>query len=278
MCCKITCFYCKSYINKEEARVLAFENDKNMYFCPMAQLEICTGSYESALAALRGGADRVELCSGLEEGGITPSLGLVRAICKLQGIRKHVLIRPRGGDFLYTPAEQEIMIDDIFAAREAGVDGVVIGGLTAAGDIDMAFCRKLMDAADSLSVTFHRAFDVCRDASLALEQIIDLGCTRLLTSGQAATAEAGIPVLCQLVQQAAGRITIMPGSGVGSQNAAIILQQTGATEIHASARSDFHSKMEYRHDGVGMGRKDADEYIWKETAEEVVRAIKQEIL
>ena len=135
-----------------------------------------------------------------------------------------------------------------------------------------------MDAAGPLSVTFHRAFDVCRNAAFALEQIIDLGCTRLLTSGQAATAEAGIPVLCQLVQQAAGRITIMPGSGVGSQNAARILQQTGATEIHASARSDFHSKMEYRHDGVGMGRKDADEYIWKETAEEVVRAIKQEIL
>ena len=244
----------------------------------MRQLEICAGSYESALAALRGGADRIELCSGLEEGGLTPSFGLIKAVVKLEGICKHVLIRPRGGDFLCTEAEQSIIVEDIIAAREVGVDGVVIGALTADGEIDVKACRRFVEAARDVNITFHRAFDLCRDPFSALEKLVDLGCTRILTSGQAATAEKGIGVLRKLVKQAAGRIEIMPGSGVSPSNVAKILNETGANEIHASARSVVESRMLYRHEGVGMGRKDANEYARRETSKKEVEILRQEIL
>lgn len=239
----------------------------------MAHLEVCTGSYQSVLAAREGGAYRIELCSGLDEGGLTPSIGLIRAAVEVQGIRKHVLIRPRGGDFLYTPAERRIITTDIVAAREAGVDGVVIGALTADGDIDMAACREWMAAAEDLDVTFHRAFDMCRDPREALEQIIDLGCSRILTSGTAATAEAGIQMLRQLIAQAAGRTIIMPGCGVSPLNVARIITESGATEIHASARSPYPSQMQFRHQGVSMGKAGADEFATQETSVEKVRQI-----
>lgn len=243
----------------------------------MAHLEVCTGSYQSVLAAREGGAHRIELCSGLDEGGLTPSIGLIRAALQVQGIRKHVLIRPRGGDFLYTSAERSIITADIVAAREAGVDGVVIGALTADGDIDVAACREWMDAAEGIDVTFHRAFDMCRDSHQALEQIVELGCSRILTSGTAATAEAGIPMLRQLIKQAAGRITIMPGCGVSPDNAARIIAESGAVEIHASARASYPSQMQFRHQGVSMGKAGADEYATMETSVEKVRTIVERI-
>jgi copper homeostasis protein len=165
------------------------------------------------------------------------------------------------------------MEEDIRTCRRLGADGVVIGALTAEGDIDTAACRRLIEAADGMSITFHRAFDMCRDPRKALEELIALGCHRVLTSGQLPTAEAGIPQLKELVQQADGRIIIMPGCGVNSGNAARILNSTGATEIHASARRNVGSGMLFRHSGVSMGNPGSDEYARKETDVNEVRAI-----
>lgn len=243
----------------------------------MAILEICAGSVESAIAARDGGAARIELCAALEIGGTTPSAGLIAEARKIEGIVLNVIIRPRGGDFLYNEHEAACMEQDIRTCRQLGADGVVIGALTADGDIDTALCKRLIDAADGMSITFHRAFDMCRDPKRALEELIAIGCDRVLTSGQAATAEAGLPLLKELVQQAAGRISIMPGCGVNSGNAARILQATGAAEIHASARKSVGSGMLFRHSGVSMGTPGSDEYERKETdaneVELIVRSI-----
>lgn len=257
----------------------------------MAILEVCTGALTSVLHAAEGGAQRIELCSGLDEGGITPSVGLINAAMQVDGPKKHVLIRPRGGDFLYTETEQDIIVEDIFAARRAGADGVVVGALTAEGDIDEEACARFIDAAKGeyvdfaegdldeafflppVSVTFHRAFDLCRNPEEALETIIRLGFDRILTSGQAVTAEAGIPLLRNLVKQAGDRIVIMPGCGVSATNAKRIVEETGVTEIHASARSTYASKMKFRHSGVSMGKPGSDEYATKETDSAIVKEI-----
>lgn len=244
----------------------------------MALLEICAGSVESAIAARDGGAHRIELCAALEIGGVTPSAGVITEARKVEGMTLNVIIRPRGGDFLYSEHEIACMEQDIRKCAELGVDGVVIGALTTEGDIDTATCKRLIAAADGMSITFHRAFDMCRNPKEALEQLISLGCHRVLTSGQAATAEAGIPLLKELVEQAAGRIIIMPGCGVNSSNAAAILQSTGACEIHASARKSVESGMVFRHSGVSMGSAGSDEYARKETDADEVRAIKESIL
>jgi copper homeostasis protein len=185
----------------------------------------------------------------------------------------NVIIRPRGGDFLYNEYEVACMLQDIRTCKELGADGVVIGALTADGDIDTVICKQLIAAAEGMSVTFHRAFDMCRESKKALEELIELGCNRVLTSGQAATAQAGIPLLKEIVEQAAGRIIIMPGCGVSSANAATILQATGATEIHASARKSVGSGMQFRHSGVSMGNPDSDEFARKETDVNEVKAI-----
>lgn len=204
----------------------------------MRTLEVCAGSIESVKAAYDGGAERVELCAALSEDGLTPSVGMIRFAKSLDGLKVNVLIRPRGGNFVYSEEEIKCMEDDILTCRELGVDGVVIGALTRDGNIDVANCQRLVSAAGGMSVTFHRAFDVCNDPATALEQIISLGCNRLLTSGQAVSAEKSIPLLKTLVAQAAGRIIIMPGAGVNPENALQILDETGATEIHSSARSN----------------------------------------
>lgn len=244
----------------------------------MALLEICAGSVESAIAARDGGAQRIELCAALEIGGVTPSAGVITEARKVEGLVLNVIIRPRGGDFLYNGYEVTCMEKDICTCKRLGADGVVIGALTAEGDIDTATCKRLIAASDGMSITFHRAFDMCRNPREALEELIELGCDRVLTSGQAATAEAGIPLLKELAEQAAGRIIIMPGCGVNSSNAAKILQATGTTEIHASARKSVGSGMIFRHRGVSMGNSDSDEYARKETDADEVRAIKESIL
>lgn len=243
----------------------------------MPILEICAGSVESAIAARDGGAQRIELCAALEVGGVTPSAGLIAEARKIEGVVLNVIIRPRGGDFLYNEYEAACMEQDIRTCKQLGVDGVVIGALTADGDIDTALCKRLITAADGMSVTFHRAFDMCRDPRKALEELITIGCDRVLTSGQAATAEAGVPLLKELVEQSAERIIIMPGCGVNSSNAASILESTGANEIHASARKSVGSGMKFRHSGVSMGNPDSDEYARKETCKEEVRAIVKSI-
>ena len=240
-------------------------------------LEVCAGDIDSVIAAAQGGASRVELCSALAEGGVTPSIGFIRSALKVPGIRVHVLIRPRGGDFLYTPQEVDCMVDDIVAAREAGAHGVVIGALTPDGEIDMNACRKMMEAAAGISVTFHRAFDLCRDPFKALEDIISLGCDRILTSGQAQTALEGKENLAELVKQADGRIIILAGAGVSQSNAVEILNASGTGEIHASAKTSVESGMKFRHSGVSMGTPGSDEYSRKTTSADIVKQIVSQI-
>lgn len=216
--------------------------------------EVCANSVESCQAAQAGGANRVELCAGIPEGGTTPSHGDIAVARELlKETRLHVIIRPRSGDFLYSPIEQRIMLKDIDLARKLGADGVVFGCLTAEGDVDLPLMRKLMEAAEDMSVTFHRAFDVCRNPQQALEDIIGLGCHRILTSGQQPTAEQGIPLLKNLQQQAGGRIILLAGCGVNESNIARIAQETGIHEFHFSAREQIESGMLYRNPQVSMG-------------------------
>lgn len=237
------------------------------------RIENCANCAESAVRAEAGGAYRVELCAGMPEGGTTPSYGEIRAAREAIGIKLHVIIRPRGGDFCYTGRELRTMLYDIEMARTLGVDGLVFGCLTPSGAVDKASMSELMAAAGGLPVTFHRAIDVCRDMSEALEDIITLGCQRILTSGGAATALEGIEQIASLVQQAAGRIIIMPGSGVGAANIVRLAQETGAREFHFSARTDEPSPMVYRHTGVSMGGTvTIDEYQRPLTSSDKIRA------
>lgn len=245
------------------------------------QFEVCSNSVESCLAAQAGGAHRVELCAGIPEGGTTPSYGEMAVAREvLTTTRLHVIIRPRGGDFLYSPMEVRTMLKDIEIAKRVGADGVVFGSLTEDGEIDVPVMQELMKASEGLSVTFHRAFDVCRDAREALEQIIELGCNRILTSGQQATAEQGIPLLKELQEQAAGRIILLAGCGVNEKNIARIACETGIREFHFSARERYKSGMKYKNESVSMGGTvHIDEYERDVTSarrvEETIRALKQ---
>lgn len=245
-----------------------------------SRIEICANSVESALKAQEGGAYRVELCAGIPEGGTTPSFGDMRMARQgLQQTKLHIIIRPRGGDFLYSPLEQEIMIHDIKVARQLGADGVVFGCLTADGEVDMPAMKKLMNAVGDMNVTFHRAFDMCKDPLKALEDIIELGCTRILTSGQEANAVKGIPLLKELVKQADGRIIIMPGCGVNPNNIRQIAEETGASEFHFSGRSSYESEMIFRNPKVSMGGTvKIEEYQRDITNPEIVKAALAELV
>ena len=199
------------------------------------KLEVCCGDMQSVLAAKEGGADRIELCQALEMDGLTPSAEMMAEAIGL-GIPVQVLIRPREGDFVYDEAEIETMLKEIRLAKRLGANGVVIGALKSDGSIDEETIRCLVSEATGMSITFHRAFDVCSQPTEALEQIVSLGCHRLLTSGQAPSAEQGIPLIKKLVEQSGGRLIIMPGAGVNQENARRILSETGAHEIHGSLR------------------------------------------
>lgn len=240
-------------------------------------IENCANGAESALRAQEGGADRVELCAGIPEGGTTPSAGeMVKARQLLTTTRLNVIIRPRGGDFCYSADELDIMAYDITVARKAGADGVVFGVLNTDGTVNLEAMRRLMDAARGMNVTFHRAFDVCCNPLEALEQIISLGCDHILTSGQEPTAEQGIALLRQLNERAAGRITIMPGCGVNAGNIARIASATGCHEFHFSGRSEVASAMRYRNPKVSMSGTDgSDEYSRQLTDPEKIRAARE---
>ena len=214
----------------------------------MALLEVCCGNLASVDAAVAGGAKRIELCKDLEVDGLTPPVDWIRAVrARHPSLTIHVLIRPRAGDFVHAPEEADVLVQQIEEALEAGADGIVVGGLTLSGDVDVPLMERLVSAVDSfrlhffpgpprrIGLTFHRAFDRCRRPFEALEQIIGLGFDRILTSGQEATAEEGMKTLLALRQRARGRILILPGGGVTPTNAAHILAETGCTEIHASA-------------------------------------------
>ena len=204
------------------------------------KLEVCCGDLASVQAAKEGGAHRIELCEALELDGLTPSAALIEKAVQT-GVPVQVLIRSRAGDFVDTQPEINEMTASIQQAKSLGVNGVVIGALTPEGQIDKEAIRRLMENTEGLSITFHRAFDVCKNPQEALEDIIALGCHRLLTSGQAPSAAEGIPMLKELVEQSAGRLIIMPGAGVNPQNALHILNETGATEIHGSLRENGHT-------------------------------------
>ena len=221
---------------------------------PDYKLEICANSVTSCVEAQKGGAYRVELCAAIPEGGTTPSYGEIALARELLNTTKlHVIIRPKSGDFLYSDIEHKTMLKDVEMARKLGVDGIVIGCLTTQGDVDMQRNRELIDASEGLNVTFHRAFDMTRNAYESLEQIIELGCQRILTSGQQPKAEQGIPLLKELVEKAKNRVIVMPGSGINETNIYRIAKETGAKEFHLSARLPQESRMQYRNPSVSMG-------------------------
>ena len=222
----------------------------------MYRFEICANSVASCIAAQEGGADRVELCAGIPEGGTTPSFGMIRNARECISIALNVIIRPRGGDFLYSETELREMVYDIQAAKELGADGLVFGCLRPDGSVDMEAMSVLMEAAGDTPVTFHRAFDHTSDPLKALEDIISLGCVRILTSGCRPTALEGADMLAQLVEKAADRIIIMPGCGVREGNIAEIARLSGAREFHFSARESVESGMFFRTPEVAMGSED----------------------
>lgn len=200
------------------------------------QIEICCGSIQSAANAKSGGAVRVELCQGLVEGGTTPSPATIQYAVRELGLKVFVLVRPRGGDFCYNELEVKTMEEDVAFCKEAGASGIVVGFLHPDGSIDTELTRRFVELSAPLPVTFHRAFDECADPLNALEQIIECGCARILTSGCKPTAIEGAEMLQQLVKQADGRITILAGSGVTPENAVALREKTGVKEIHGSCK------------------------------------------
>jgi copper homeostasis protein len=210
-------------------------------------IEIATADFITTKAAVEGGADRIELCAALTEGGTTPSQGMIRRCREAFAVSLFPIIRPRGGDFLYSGDEYEIMLKDVLLCKQSGCDGVVIGLLRSNGDIDLSRTARLVEAAYPMEVTFHRAFDRCRDPFAALEELISIGCQRILTSGQQPAAPEGVELMAQLVTAASHRIVIMPGSGVRKENIRSLAEKTGAMEFHSSLRGKERSKMEFIH-------------------------------
>ena len=216
-------------------------------------IEACVESVESAVAAENGGAKRVELCAALLEGGLTPSAGAIALAREKLRIGLHVIIRPRGGDFLYTDDEHAVMLRDIDAVKKAGADGVVIGVLDVNAQVDEARTRELVERARPMSVTFHRAFDMTRDPLAALETLVDIGVDRILTSGQEESAMAGLELLRDLVKRAGDRIIIMPAGNIHESNVEKIALETGAKELHVTGFKDVDSGMLFRNPRVFMG-------------------------
>jgi len=236
-------------------------------------IELCVEGIDGFLAAQEAGADRVELCASLMEGGLTPSLATIRAAVKAARIPVHVIIRPRGGDFLYSEAEFETMVEDIKALRTEGVSGVVIGCLTPDGRIDETRTKALVEAARPMSVTCHRAFDMTTDAHEALEALVRCGVDRVLTSGQRDTAVDGIAILKSVVEQAAGRIVVMGCGALDAGNIRKVREETGLAEMHFAALKTVPSGMAFRNPHVGMGGTEKDrEYELTLTDRDAVRA------
>jgi len=229
------------------------------------QLEVIGFNIESCVIAQSSGAHRIELCDNPFDGGTTPSYGFIKAARELLAIDLYPIIRPRGGDFLYSDLEFEIMKTDVQFCRELECNGVVIGLLKADGTVDKIRCQQLVDIAYPLEVTFHRAFDRTNDPFKALEDIIETGCARILTSGQKPYALEGAELIHALIQQADERIIIMPGSGVRSHNIIALAEQTGATEFHTSARILTDSKMSFinpaMNENLGAVLTDANEVM-----------------
>lgn len=236
-------------------------------------LEICLESVDSVIAANRGGAQRVELCANLLEGGTTPSTGTIRAARENAKIAINVMIRPRGGDFLYTDAEFASMRHDIRVAKELGADGIVLGLLLADGTVDIERTRQLVNLAKPLPVTFHRAIDVSRDLLEALEDVISTGAARVLTSGGEPSVVDGAPMVAKMVEAARDRIIVMPGCGISADNVLSILETTGAREVHVALEEEIQSGMQFRKAEIPMGGVEGREYVRFVTPEAAVRNV-----
>ncbi len=233
-------------------------------------LEICTADIDSVYAAARGGADRVELCCALSEGGLTPSIGMIEEALTVEGIKVNVLIRPHSGDFVYSESELKVMIHDIETCRKLGVNGVVFGALRPDGEIDVDICRSMAAAAKGLHMTFHRAFDMCRDPRKAVSDIQALGFDRILTSGQEMSAMAGSGLIRELQLEFPDMIFIAAG-GVIPSNVKEIVATSGVREIHASAKTSVESSMIFRRKSISMGKNGMDEYIRQTSDTETIR-------
>ena len=236
-------------------------------------IEVCVDSVASAVAAKRGGAARIEICSGLVEGGVTPSLGLLQILRARTSITMHVMIRPRGGDFCYDADEFRIMRRDLESMKQLAMDGVVFGLLDTTGNVDVARTRELVELARPLQVTFHRAFDMSFDLFRALEDVCAAGADRILTSGGEQTCLQGVQTIAQLIERAGERIIVMPGSGIKPNNVGRILEQTGAKEIHVGLRTSVPSPMVHRNSRVSLGSIEGHEYNRAVVLEENVRAL-----
>jgi copper homeostasis protein len=237
------------------------------------KVEVCVDSVASAIAAERGGAERIELCSSLIEGGVTPSAGVIETVRAAVSLPLHVMVRPRGGDFCYDDHEFVILQRDIVLAKRFGVDGIVFGILDVNGTLDVERSRRLVDAARPLAVTFHRAFDMTADLFQALEDVCAAGADRVLTSGGEQTSLQGIETIARLVEQSADRIIVMPGSGIKPDNARALVEQTGAREIHVGLRSSVPNPMLHRNPRISLGTVKDREYDRHVVLEENVRKL-----
>ena len=237
------------------------------------ELEICANSVASCIEAEKGGATRVELCMGIPEGGTTPSAGMIREALDAIKIPVHVIIRPRSGDFHYSAEELREMAYDIRLAKEMGAHGVVFGCLTPEGEYDVSANRMLLKEAEGMQITFHRAFDVCRNPHLLLQTLIaEGGFTRILTSGCAPTAPEGADLIHQLVEEAQDRIGIMAGCGVRPANLEALAKTSGAHMFHSSLRKNVESEMVFRRKEVSMGGTvQIEEYANQQTSADLVR-------
>ncbi len=240
-------------------------------------IEVCVDSAASALAAERGGAQRIELCSDLLEGGVTPSLGLLEAVRSSVSVAVHPIIRPRPGDFCYSEDELDVMRRDIEFAKRAGANGVVFGVLDVSGRVDISRTRQLVDIARPMSITFHRAFDMCADLHRCLDDILATGAGRLLTSGGEQDSFQGIEAISKLVKLSQGRIKIMAGGGITAKNVSEIVERTGVDEIHVGLATPVRSPMFHRNPRISLGKARGREYERTQVLEESVRELKRAI-
>ncbi len=240
------------------------------------QLELCAYSVEACRIATQAGADRIELCGGRADGGLTPSVGLLALARQATDLPIYVMIRPRGGDFVYDLDELAVMKADIQAAKQAGADGLVFGILRPDGSIDTENLRALLNLAYPLPVTFHRAFDLSHDPIESLNALIDMGIERVLTSGQQPTADVGLPLLRELSKQAAGRIEVMAGGGITAQNAELFID-TGIAALHLTAKRILPSPMQFRRPSVSMAASVPNEYERAEANLTILRQVRKVI-
>ena len=238
-------------------------------------IEIATSDFLTTRSAVEGGADRIELCANLAEGGTTPSYAHLKKCREAFDITLFPIIRPRGGDFLYTKDEFEIMKNDIKLCKELGCEGIVIGLLNMDGTIDMTRTSELIELAYPLEVTFHRAFDRCKDPFAALEELIEIGCQRILTSGQKPTVSEGVDLIAELNKKADDRIIILPGSGVRKDNIKMLAEKTGCIEFHSSLRGKAKSPMQFIHPAFADS---AESYSNNEISPDEVRALRNALL